>query len=43
MENCSFEIKNGETVALVGKNGAGKSTIVKLLCKFYKPTKEIFI
>lgn len=39
LENCSFEIKNGETVALVGKNGAGKSTIVKLLCKFYKPTK----
>ena len=38
LENCSFEIKNGETVALVGKNGAGKSTIVKLLCKFYKPT-----
>lgn len=39
LENTSFEIDNGETVALVGKNGAGKSTIVKLLCKFYEPTK----
>ena len=39
LRNCSFEIKNGETVALVGKNGAGKSTIVKLLCKFYDPTE----
>lgn len=38
LKDCSFEIKNGETLALVGKNGAGKSTIVKLLCKFYEPT-----
>lgn len=39
LKDCSFEIKNGETLALVGKNGAGKSTIVKLLCKFYEPTE----
>lgn len=38
LKDASFEIKNGETLALVGKNGAGKSTIVKLLCKFYEPT-----
>ncbi len=38
LENCSFVINPGETVALVGRNGAGKSTIVKLLCKFYEPT-----
>lgn len=38
LEDCSFVINPGETVALVGRNGAGKSTIVKLLCKFYKPT-----
>lgn len=38
LKDASFEIKDEETVALVGKNGAGKSTIVKLLCKFYEPT-----
>lgn len=37
LKNCSFVINPGETVALVGRNGAGKSTIVKLLCKFYEP------
>lgn len=39
IKDASFEIGNGETIALVGKNGAGKSTIVKLLCKFYEPTE----
>lgn len=39
LKNCSFKIDNGESVALVGKNGAGKSTIVKLLCKFYEPSE----
>lgn len=39
LKDASFEIGNGETIALVGKNGAGKSTIVKLLCKFYEPTE----
>lgn len=38
LENCSFTINPGETIALVGRNGAGKSTIVKLLCKFYEAT-----
>lgn len=39
LKDATFEIKNGETLALVGKNGAGKSTIVKLLCKFYEPSE----
>lgn len=33
----SFEIKGGEHIALVGVNGAGKSTIIKLLCRLYRP------
>jgi ATP-binding cassette subfamily B protein len=34
----SFEIPAGQHVALVGENGSGKSTIVKLLCRLYDPT-----
>lgn len=35
LENISFVVEPGESVALVGHNGAGKTTIVKLLCRFY--------
>ncbi len=35
LKNVSFSILPGESVALVGVNGAGKSTIIKLLCRFY--------
>jgi ATP-binding cassette, subfamily B, bacterial len=35
--NLNFEIGNFEKVALVGHSGAGKSTIVNLIMKFYKP------
>ena len=38
LRGISFTINAGETVALIGDNGAGKSTIVKLLCRFYDPT-----
>jgi ABC-type multidrug transport system fused ATPase/permease subunit len=38
LNNISFKIMPGENVALVGKNGAGKTTIIKLLCGLYKPT-----
>lgn len=37
LRGVSFEISPGERIALVGENGAGKSTIVKLLCGLYKP------
>ncbi len=39
LNNISFTIKPGEKVALVGLNGAGKTTIVKLMCGLYLPTK----
>ncbi|MCF0135353.1 MAG: ABC transporter ATP-binding protein [Lachnospiraceae bacterium] len=38
ISDISFEIKKGETVAFVGKNGSGKSTVVKLICRLYRPT-----
>jgi ATP-binding cassette subfamily B protein len=44
INNLSFKIKAGEKLALVGENGSGKTTIVKLLCGLYKPTKgKIYI
>ncbi len=36
LSNISFEIKKGETIALVGQSGCGKSTILKLLMGFYE-------
>jgi ATP-binding cassette, subfamily B, bacterial len=41
LKNVSFTIYPGETVALVGENGAGKTSIVKLLARFYDPTDGI--
>ncbi len=38
LDGLSFKINAGQTVALVGENGAGKTTIVKLLSRFYDPT-----
>lgn len=44
LRHCSFSIPSGKHVALVGNNGAGKSTIVKLILRLYDPEEgTIFI
>lgn len=44
IKDLSFKINAKEKVALVGNNGAGKTTIIKLLCGLYAPTEgEILI
>ena len=37
LEDITFAIAPGETVALVGRNGCGKTTLAKLLCRLYDP------
>ncbi len=41
LNNINLDIKPGETVALVGSTGSGKTTIIQLLAKFYSPNSGV--
>src|SRR5258706_6772542 len=41
LKNISFEIKEGETWGIIGHNGAGKSTFLKILSRIIRPTEGV--
>jgi len=43
LDNISFEISGNRTIALVGPSGTGKTTITKLLMRYYEPTSGVIL
>jgi ATP-binding cassette subfamily B protein len=41
LQDFTLKVRRGETIALVGPTGGGKSTIVNLVCRFYEPRKGV--
>jgi ATP-binding cassette subfamily B protein len=41
LKDFSLKVQAGQTIALVGPTGGGKTTIVNLLCRFYEPTRGV--
>jgi len=41
LSDFTFKVRQGETIALVGPTGGGKTTIVNLLCRFYEPRQGV--
>jgi len=41
LSDFTLRVRRGETIALVGPTGGGKSTIVNLICRFYEPSRGV--
>lgn len=43
LQNISLKIESGKRLAVVGYNGVGKSTLIKLICRLYEPTDGVIL
>ena len=39
VDNISFSLNKGDYLCIIGENGSGKTTFIKLLCRLYDPTE----